>query len=530
MLRVLEVSGAYFRAFEAFHWVLEPGLWQIVGENRSDLGCVSNGSGKSTLPDALYWCLSGKSLNADAQAADVLSLFHAQDCFVRVVLDRQGERLVVTRYRNHAQFQDRVILELNGQQISGHRQRETQQWIDQFIGLPAGFLGPLFFLQAGLSGRFSELTPSQRLDMLERMQDTLIWARVRGAASAEREAILERLRPLYAAREQKRGHLDALIKRLEQAPDATLESRLAAARDRLASLDQKWVRLTRVQAFRTRCRERLTRAIRRWQQTLRTHCDACGQVLPSADPARAAQATLYVQRAQALLPRYAPLDLRVLEQQRAAAKSQVDQLHGQWAHAHADTVATAAQQQGYQQALERVERAILPLERELDTLWWWDRQLGPQGAFRPRQLHASLDRINHSLARYAALLFTEWSPGLVLSPDGRTVHLRIDTPSGRKTLGMLSHGERKRLDLAVQFSLYDLVQTTFPVRLNVLFLDEVFDALDEVGIARAMDVLDLLSQWVETVYVLTHHSGLQSQVYQQLRVIKQDGVSRLECA
>lgn len=71
-----------------------------------------------------------------------------------------------------------------------------------------------------------------------------------------------------------------------------------------------------------------------------------------------------------------------------------------------------------------------------------------------------------------------------------------------------SGGERKRTDLAVLFSLFELVRNRARYQPQYLMLDEVFDALDRTGQLQVQQVLASLATRLRKVFVITHVSEL----------------------
>eukprot|EP01125_Pyxidicula_operculata_P020453 TRINITY_DN7559_c0_g1_i1.p1 TRINITY_DN7559_c0_g1~~TRINITY_DN7559_c0_g1_i1.p1 ORF type:complete len:1128 (+),score=226.98 TRINITY_DN7559_c0_g1_i1:11-3394(+) len=67
-----------------------------------------------------------------------------------------------------------------------------------------------------------------------------------------------------------------------------------------------------------------------------------------------------------------------------------------------------------------------------------------------------------------------------------------------------SGGERKRTDLAVLFSLFEMVLDNSGYRPSFIMLDEVFDALDVNGRSAVQSVLNTLSKKLNKIFMITH--------------------------
>lgn len=70
--------------------------------------------------------------------------------------------------------------------------------------------------------------------------------------------------------------------------------------------------------------------------------------------------------------------------------------------------------------------------------------------------------------------------------------------------GRRSGGERKRTDLALLFSLFDMVRSRSRFLPDFILLDEVFDALDASGRAAIQTVLTSLASRLGKVVLISH--------------------------
>lgn len=103
----------------------------------------------------------------------------------------------------------------------------------------------------------------------------------------------------------------------------------------------------------------------------------------------------------------------------------------------------------------------------------------------------------------------------------------ISNQDGGQEYSANSGGERKRIDLAINLALQDLVASRSSKRINIAIWDEVFDALDETGIEKVIELLQELSQEKSTILVVSHNQHLQSYFTNVITVVKKDGFSTL---
>jgi DNA repair exonuclease SbcCD ATPase subunit len=88
----------------------------------------------------------------------------------------------------------------------------------------------------------------------------------------------------------------------------------------------------------------------------------------------------------------------------------------------------------------------------------------------------------------------------------------------------LSSGELARVNTATLISIRKLMSSISKSRINVLFLDEVINVLDEQGREKMVEVL-LLEQGLNT-YIVSH--GWTHPLLEKIEVVKESNISRLE--
>lgn len=76
-----------------------------------------------------------------------------------------------------------------------------------------------------------------------------------------------------------------------------------------------------------------------------------------------------------------------------------------------------------------------------------------------------------------------------------------------KAFENLSGGEQQRVDLILQFALRDMMSQYLGFSSNVLFLDELFDALDAQGCDAILDLISQKINDVESIFIISHRSS-----------------------
>ena len=91
-----------------------------------------------------------------------------------------------------------------------------------------------------------------------------------------------------------------------------------------------------------------------------------------------------------------------------------------------------------------------------------------------------------------------------------------------------SGGQLKKMEIATDLALMDLVSSREGGGLNILAMDEILDGLDAEGRNRVLDLLRELRTKRGSVFVISHESDMAELFERNITVTKNDGVSRLE--
>jgi len=93
-----------------------------------------------------------------------------------------------------------------------------------------------------------------------------------------------------------------------------------------------------------------------------------------------------------------------------------------------------------------------------------------------------------------------------------------------------SNGEKRRIDVAVNMALQDLVLSRSNKRLDLIVFDEVFEGLDEVGSSIVIEILKERASSCGTILVITHNKNLAQLFNQTMTVSKSNGRTVVELA
>jgi DNA repair exonuclease SbcCD ATPase subunit len=91
----------------------------------------------------------------------------------------------------------------------------------------------------------------------------------------------------------------------------------------------------------------------------------------------------------------------------------------------------------------------------------------------------------------------------------------------------LSGGQLKKVTLACDLALMDVVAKREGVSIDILLLDEVLDGLDPAGRMRVMDLLEYLRAKRQTIFVISHDPEIAEKFSDIITITKKDGVASL---
>jgi exonuclease SbcC len=248
-----------------------------------EVACLSgrNGQGKSALLDAITWSVWGEARKSSGKRKpdDELIRIGTQDMEVAFTFDLEGERYRVTRSFHRSSTGRTTTSDLEFQlyepetedfrPLTGSTQRETQQRIEDTIGLDYDtFINSAFLLQ-GRSDEFTKKSPSQRKEILVNILNLSRYERLAGRARdrwrAAKEEVqrtegeIERLQDALSdvdAWKERREEIEAEIEAKQEALDE-LRAEEKRLTERKADLEAKAREAEKVRSSIQDLRERI---------------------------------------------------------------------------------------------------------------------------------------------------------------------------------------------------------------------------------------------------------------------------------
>ncbi len=618
MLQIVSVKGENFRSFKKFDFQIKEGLWVVKGANKDDSASDSNGSGKSTLfCDSIIWCLTGNTVNGVDSEDDVVNLKTKKDCFVEVTINSDDHIVKVMRTRKHSQYKNNLFLDVDGQSLSAHRIKDTQDRVNQIIKISPALLKSTIIMAGDISNRFSELTPKDRIALLESVRDYKVWSDFREESKTSLNQYISQIENLKASNANSEGQLTAISdfvdrlskdymsekeKTFSDNEVVVLESelnQLIALGDSKDEIDNLSKELNEKNVLASEATEQHNKAVKELdnlysegsklkftiqnaQNNIKQYgdlltkdnvCPTCGQKVVLSEEKKMELLRNLTVTKKSLLEAVAKekdvvskistisigepeelielrnaitnisLKIQELSFKDKSVKDRVIALN-QNIKVLKDNIASHSvrlenfvnQINLYKQQITTIKesiqnnnKALIELEDERGAYQFFYDSLGPKGNLRPYLLRKDIAYLNKVLQYYSARLYSGCSIKLTVpTVESNKIDIIIENTNGLvKSVSMLSKGERKRLDLCIQFAIYDLVRSTAMFDTNILILDEIFESLDVAGINHVVTMLEERSEVIPSIYVITHNPNAYGLIPRQILVSKNNDISKV---
>lgn len=618
MLKIISVKGENFRSFKKFDFQIKEGLWVVKGTNKDDSASDSNGSGKSTLfCDSIIWCLTGNTVEGLDNDDDVVNFKTNKDCLVEVVLNDNEHITKITRTRKHSKLKNNLFLEIDGQSLSAHRVKDTQDRVNQIIKISPALLKSTIIMAGDISNRFSELTPKDRIALLESVRDYKVWSDFRDESkesltqySNEITALKEETVAKESAIETMKGFIESLSNDLINESNKTfskdeineLEQQVQIYSEKKTNkeeidniqriIEEKNINLSTIESEHRKKTQELnklysdnsrvkyalnesTNNIEKITKLLTTDsvCPTCGQKVVMSDEKRNSlikdlqqwkqtyikssceekELNEKISAASVVEPQELPIirkeimDLSIKIQELKSEdkfvsdkilslKDKIRILNDNILSHNKIIENLGTKINSYKSEILNLSNIVkenkeklIALDEEKEAYQFFYDSLGPRGNLRPYLLRKDITYLNSVLQYYTSRLYSGCSIKLTVPTiESNKIDILFENANGMvKPVSVLSKGERKRLDLCLQFAIYDLVKSTAMFDTNILILDEIFESLDVVGINHVVNMLEERSETIPSIYVISHNPNAYDLIPRQILVSKSNDVSKV---
>ena len=217
--------------------------------------------------------------------------------------------------------------------------------------------------------------------------------------------------------------------------------------------------------------------------------------------------------------------IEVLEDKIADAKSQIQKIiveNEKIANRNTRIQVIQEQTKEFESKLGAHTEKLSKISAELSNLEILKRAFSTSGliAYKIENLVKDLEDMTNDYL--AELSDGRFSINFVVNNDKLNVEI---TDNGKQVaITALSSGELTRVNTATLIAIRKLMSSISKSRINVLFLDEVINVLDEAGREKLVEIL--LQEENLNTYVVSH--GWTHPLLEKIEVIKENNISRLE--
>ena len=544
------------------------GLVLIEGKNSSG-HYSSNGSGKSTLLEGIVYALTGDTLRG-VSVNDVINRNYKKNTKASLQFMKDGVSYEVSRYRKDDKFGDSLVLQREGEDISKRVNKETQKSLEDILSISYKVLVSTILLGEGLSARFTQLSDPEKKSLIESTLNlNYDISKIRESANNE----LKKLRLESATLEgeiktlQEFSNLD--IDQLQdeiydekeciKVYDSTLESlneesnilaleinsitpKLNLIRDTINRINILSKNYTDIMSTNAHYQEERDRVLKSESPV----CNMCRQALQSAESMQSVLDN-YDNMIKEGVDRLTTIDnelsnlpdKNLLESKLSALETEfknkmqrsrdISQEITRYSTEKTVSLNNIANCEGMiKESLdcnvsleEKISKHRL-IVKSIDKYDYFYKLFSPTGII-VNILSDAIEYINSRLTVYSEVL---------LEKD-----YKINFVKGKISLvdskgssyQSLSNGEKRRLDIAIQFALHDYVHTYCGNSVDTMYIDEILDTLDDVGIENIITVLRLKLEYCKLarIFVISHNSELKSYFDNVITIVKDGGDSKL---
>lgn len=543
------------------------GLVLLEGINKGGL-YGSNGSGKSSVLEGIVYAITGNTLR-NVGVAEMVNRDVGKDTCASLSLINNGVSMEVSRYRKDTKNGDSIVLMEDGKDISSRLNKSTQVTIDTKLNIPYKVLVNTILLGEGLSSRFTQLSDPEKKSLIESTLSLsydvnqlrekansevkkfkMEIAEITGAINATSDAITKMENTMENPTDESEVQ-DCVVERDKLNERVTsLRADLEKVADKITMLDKAKreyeIMYHEYSTTYTKYNE-LAGKLNTMQCNPTPHCTLCNQPLTSKEAydrvieqftqeLKALKETMDTQYSRlSQSPPYDTIKEKLTEFHKnySTIKAEYDSVNIAYTNMVAKAASLKAKldssnisKEQYEESRARLEDLNVSLSERGTSLSDYEyiyKLFSPTGLVN-YILEEALHYINDRMKAYTEMLFDKYYTFELVKGK-----LLLVDPSGA-TYQSLSNGEKRRLDICIQLSLHDYVYNYCGVKIDTMFIDEVLDGLDAVGVSNIFDVLRAKMNYcgLKRILVITHNSTLKDKFDSVVTVEKgSDGFSKI---
>lgn len=571
--RFTYVEAENFMTFKSMRMEFnKKGSTLIEGKNLDSGRAESNGSGKSTIPEILHWTLWGETLRGLEKEDEVIN-DDSKYCYGGVGFVVDENKVDVKRYRNHPDKGTTLCVSINGEDKSKYTIAETEKLIRDLLNLNKDLFKFLVIIGSSEQGSFpsfASLGPYQRVETIESL---VPWLGIYAAGKLVVDKKAEDLKKKLATNEADRIHHTAVLNtnkdtvaKLRVDSDKWEHSHLQETeymKKQIKELKEKVDTSTKELDTLRADKIKLTPKLNKLRETLyvlrsdlkkvsdpawmnETICSRCGaeiSVFRKADMHKKLEdertkitkdIANYEPSEKDLTKLLDDSDIRIrnLEEVISTSKSEISSnekaLEKISTNPYINMIDTLqADNVTSQSALDKLNADKIVIEFDTQVNKYLSDILSPKGV-RSYVLDSLLDWLNKKILELCDKIFDneivfKLVPMIIRGRS--TVEFSIVCRGKKRSYKGCSGSERRRIDIVCGESLRRFCESLSKAKVNIIFADEILDSVDRKASEYA---LNMLSESVECLYIISHDPYIKNLAQNTLTVILENGSSRLK--
>ena len=528
------IKAINFFSWHELYFEFKDGITLISGHNQDDN--TSEGSGKSSVINALSWCLYGQ-IPAKEIGIDEVIREGSKSCSVEVELT-SGHKIIRSRNTN-----DLCIIEPDGKKTKGKDIKDTQKKIVLLLGMSFETFAQSVFFAQNYNGKFITASQEEKAKVLSELQD-LSWCDKSAKMAYEKykESSLEinKLEYQLKQKEETKGLVKAQLNTFKEMNQKlendkmvnilTIKAKIGQNNDQIVQYEKDMITLNEVGSYIKINKEKMQQYEEELGElnTLLSHlkgmeqqylnaknmkdCPTCGQSIckdiPEPDyPEDPLKVIEIINLRKEDLKEFRRQDAEMLEQQAKLKESQfkLNFLKKQNLDLELELKKVEESGNGYLEKIIELEKKITEFdsiisEIQIKTNTEYDKGESLKTlreGFKELKSHifkSLLNQLNHKANRYlqeffdvsAAISFTNVSEDEEISKIITTVII----DGNERSLGLLSGGQFRRVQIAVDFALSEIVSERRGNPMNIRILDEAFKDLSTSSMNKIISILE----------------------------------------
>lgn len=561
-----QLKATNFFSWEELKFDFKDGLTLIQGFNQDDN--TSEGSGKSSVINALSWCLYGQIPAKDITMDEVIRE-GSKTCSVEVQLI-SGHTIVRSRNMN-----DLYIIEPDGKKSKGKDIKETQKKITLLLGMSFETFAQSVFFAQNYNGKFITASQEDKAKVLSELQD-LSWCDKSSKAAYDKykESSLEINKLEYQLKQKEETksllkaqystikEMNAKIENEKSINILTIKSKIGQNIDQILVYEKDMITLNEIGQYLKTNKDHIKDFEEQLMElnTLLSHikgmehqylaaksmkdCPTCGQAIcreivePNypEDPVKVM--AIINDRKEELKERQRQ-QAEMLEQESRLKESQfkLNFLKKQNLDLELELKKAEQSDNGYIDKMADIQVKIDEFSNQINDLQIKSNLEHSKGeslkvlreGFKELKSHifkSLLVQLNHKSNKYlqdffdvsASISFTNVSEDEEISK----IITSVIIDGNERSLGLLSGGQFRRVQIAVDFALSEIVSERRGNPMNIRILDEAFKDLSVNSMTK---IIAILEKMPGSTVVIEHNELIKQVVHNTFNVKLVNGIS-----